>query len=51
MLLEVGLVFSAIAYKQNLLVFEDKLKGSRFKIRNDIINLTIKRLMDILGKE
>ena len=39
----VGLVFSAIVYDQSLYEFEDQLNGSRFKIRNDIINLTVDR--------
>jgi PncC family amidohydrolase len=47
----VGLVFSAIVYDQSLYEFEDQLNGSRFKIRNDIINLTVERLLVILGKE
>ena len=47
----VGLVFSAIVYDQSLYEFEDRLNGSRFKIRNDIINLTVERLLVILGKE
>ena len=47
----VGQVFTAIVYDHELFEFEDYLKGSRFKIRNDIINLTVDRLLAILGKE
>ncbi len=47
----VGEIFSAIVYDQDLYEFQDQLNGSRFKIRNDIINLTVERLLAILGKE
>lgn len=47
----VGQIFSAIVYDQDLYEFQDQLNGSRFQIRNDIINLTVERLLVILGKE
>ena len=47
----IGLVYSVIRIKDKNYLFCDHLSKSRNKIRNDIVNLTIVRLLQILGNE
>lgn len=47
----VGLVYSVIRIKDKNYLFCDHLSKSRNKIRNDIVNKTIVRLLQILGNE
>lgn len=46
---KVGLVYTTIIYDKQVFAYKDELSGSRTKIRNDIIKLTIERIKDILG--
>ncbi len=45
----VGLVYVGISYNGNTRVFENLLKGNREEIRNSAVDLTIEKIINIIG--
>lgn len=48
---EAGLVYTVICYKNRIYGFEDVIKASRNEVRQQIVDRTVERIIDILGKE